>query len=481
MFLTLQHPFTDLRWLLGPETGRLERPFWPLANPRSDFVRSSGRVTHRNRGGLREWAGEQVFSDASRALLFPDHLRDLSLGGARYYAKIHHALRRYYSNGQFARLEVGLRFNVWGYPSEANADVDKVSLLHSILELPIRACGKAPTAKTLGLVHAGDLLAEHFLFASTTRGVETQPWWFSAGSPAIVLDYCRGWGLQQLPLPPHTREVLDLPNVGIRLSHAWLKIKHQLCSTWIISRGREHGDEVRKLRMHLTRLHTERECLNTVLFQAKDTGKLEWVGNVERTEALQRYLNDALRVTERSERFGFDQSAMIDVAQRAHEIASEDLSLHEVRRQVAEKIVSHLRREQKAHTQIIALEGSKVTTTIFNGPVNTGGGDINVITAETINNSFNKVQASQASSDLKEALKEAITQVVELAKKLPQEQAQTVLKDLDAFTGEATSAKPRKAWYELSAKGILDAAKTVAALAGPVTTAVTAVLALLAG
>lgn len=480
MFLTLQHPFTDLRWLMGPDTGRLDRPFWPLANPRKDFVRSSGRVTQRHRGGLREWAGEQVFSDASRALLFPDHLRDLCLGSSRYYAKIRHALRRYYSNGQFARLEVGLRFNVWGYPSEP-VDVERLTLLHTILELPIRARGKAATAQTLGLVHAGNLLAEHFLFASTTRGVATQPWWFSAGSPGIVLDYYRTWGQEQLPLPPHTREVLELPNVGVRLSHCWLQINQQLCSTWIISRNKEHDEEVRKLRMHLTRLHTERECLNAVLYHARSAGELQWVGNVERAEALQRYLNDALRVTESPVRFGFDQSAMIDVAQRAHEIAAQDLSLHEMRRQVAEKIDSHLRREQKTHTVINVLEGGIVSKTTFNGPIYTEGGDVNVVTANVINNSFNKVQASQISTELKSALNEVTDLVSKLAKQLPQAQAKRVAKDLDTLTTEATSDTPRKEWYELSAKGILDAAKTVAAMAGPVTTAVTAVLALLAG
>ena len=480
MFLTLQHPFTDVRWLIGPESGRLDRPFWPLANPRKDFVRSSGRVVHRSRGGLKEWAGEQVFSDASRALMFPDHLRDVSLGGARYYAKIHHALRRYYSNGQFARLEVGLRFNVWGYPS-TNADVDRVALLQAILELPVRLRSKVATAKTQGLVHAGDLLAKHFLLASTRRGVAAQPWWFSAGAPAIVLDHYNGWGVEQLPLPPHTREVLDLPLMGIRLSHAWLQINHQLCSTWIISRGKGHDDEVRKLRMHLTRLHTERECLNTVLFHARDGGKLQWVGHVERAEALQRYVNDALRVTESPVRFGFDQSAMIDVAQRAHDIAAQDLSLQDMCRQVAEKIAAHLQREKQTHTVINVLEGGKVTNATFNGPVSTNGGDINIITAETINNSLNKVQGSQASPDLKDAVKQVIEQVKKLAEQLPEAQAKTLIKDLEALTTEAVSPTPRQEWYELSAKGILEAAKTVAAMAGPVTTAVTAVLALLAG
>jgi hypothetical protein len=80
---------------------------------------------------------------------------------------------------------------------------------------------------------------------------------------------------------------------------------------------------------------------------------------------------------------------------------------------------------------------------------------------------------------MKEALKELTAKVAELAKQLPPDKAEPVSKDLLALTSEAVSKEPRKAWYELSANGLLEAAKTVAEMTGPVTTAVKAVLALL--
>ncbi len=61
------------------------------------------------------------------------------------------------------------------------------------------------------------------------------------------------------------------------------------------------------------------------------------------------------------------------------------------------------------------------------------------------------------------------------------DEAEKVSRDLHTLASEATSKAPRKAWYELSGQGLIEAAKTVAAMAGPVTTAVKAVLSLLAG
>ena len=120
-----------------------------------------------------------------------------------------------------------------------------------------------------------------------------------------------------------------------------------------------------------------------------------------------------------------------------------------------------------------------MNTSINMGNVSVGG-DFNAITAENITNSFNKAAASEANADMKEALKNLALQVAELAKALPQEKAESVSRDLNTFTGEAVSKQPRQQWYELSANGLLEAAKSVTSLAAPVTTAVKAVLALIA-
>lgn len=81
--------------------------------------------------------------------------------------------------------------------------------------------------------------------------------------------------------------------------------------------------------------------------------------------------------------------------------------------------------------------------------------------------------------DRKNGLKELTVQVTELAKRMPPEQAEQVARDLESLTKEATSKATAQEVVRVSADGLIEAAKTVAEMAAPVTTAVKAVLALL--
>ena len=69
--------------------------------------------------------------------------------------------------------------------------------------------------------------------------------------------------------------------------------------------------------------------------------------------------------------------------------------------------------------------------------------------------------------------------MTEMVKSLPEKDQKRVAKDYQSLAAEATSEEPRKEWYELSAKGLIEAAETVGAMAAPVITAVKAILALL--
>lgn len=279
--------------------------------------------------------------------------------------------------------------------------------------------------------------------------------------------------------PPHTRHVLDAASVGTSVSHCWLQFGSQRCSTWFLAVGTGDREELRRLRIHLLRLHAERECLKLVLLRVND-GKLDLGKDASRSDAVQQYLNDALKAIEKPQRYGLAQSAMLDAARQALGIALEgqEASLQLMRRQVAAKVKGYIQREQNTATVINNVYGDQMNTNIQLGDVNVQG-DFNLVTAKNIQNSFNKAGSADVGAELKDKLKALAVEVARLAKQLPPEQAEAVSKDLETLTTEAVSKKPRKEWYELSAKGLLEAAKTVAELAAPVTTAVKAVLALL--
>jgi hypothetical protein len=199
------------------------------------------------------------------------------------------------------------------------------------------------------------------------------------------------------------------------------------------------------------------------------------------SDLIQLYLKDAVNLLQRPQFMGLQQSAMLDVAREALGTAfeGETASLESMRKQVASQVDGFVRRAQSTAIVINYIEGNYMSTNIQMGNV-TVSGDFNVVTATNIQNSFNKAANSGVPEELKTKLKELSVQVANLVKELPPDDAEKASKDLEALTSEAVSKKPRREWYELSAKGLVDAAKTVAKMAAPIATAVKAVLALIA-
>ncbi len=94
--------------------------------------------------------------------------------------------------------------------------------------------------------------------------------------------------------------------------------------------------------------------------------------------------------------------------------------------------------------------------------------DSQVVVAKSITDSFNRVQESSASDEIKSKLAE-LTKVVDVVRKhLPAEVAQDMAKDLDTFVVEATKKVPRRKWYDLSAEGLKQAAQTVGEIGKPI-------------
>jgi hypothetical protein len=97
--------------------------------------------------------------------------------------------------------------------------------------------------------------------------------------------------------------------------------------------------------------------------------------------------------------------------------------------------------------------------TVKIGDNNSFSGDL--IVATSIRNSFNKADHSDVSKSLKAALKKLTVAVAKMAEEMSKENAEQAANDLQSLTNEATSSKPRKKWWKLSAKGLQDAAKAV--------------------
>lgn len=475
MLLVVQHPLADFREFLGA-SGRLGRPTWPLPSLNKDFIRSFGQVRARLRGGIAEWAGEEAYCIARGAIRFPDQLRAISLGSGAFSVTAQRTFRRFHSDGMVSRAEIGLGLRGADLPVTPATSADLLKLIHDCAQLPVKVKGADGQLQDSKLVSCAGALARNYLRATTNRkaGGDLQPWWISQGDPALLVE---GADPATLPLTPYARRVLDVN--GIRVFHDWLQFGPHKCSTWFIGPTKSSSDALRRLRIHLMRLHAERECLRLTLTMFA-RGKLPLDG-AKVPALVQEYLNDAIRALQKSERFGLPQSEMFDAALSAVDIATEGqyASLEKMRRQVFVKLQDYLKKTEASSNVTVVVQGDYVSSKISMGNVSVEG-DFNVVTAKNITNSFNKAASAEVNDDLKERLKELNIAVAKLAAQLPAEKAEEVSKDIQALTAEATSKEPRRKWYELSADGLVEAAKAVKDMAAPIATAVGAVLALLA-
>lgn len=101
------------------------------------------------------------------------------------------------------------------------------------------------------------------------------------------------------------------------------------------------------------------------------------------------------------------------------------------------------------------------------------------VIASSIQNSFNKASDAR-SSELQSHLEQLCRDVETLARTLPKDTANQLSQDLSTFVSEASKPQPRRKWYELSAEGLIDAAKACAGAASPIIKTVEGIVTLLA-
>jgi hypothetical protein len=111
--------------------------------------------------------------------------------------------------------------------------------------------------------------------------------------------------------------------------------------------------------------------------------------------------------------------------------------------------------------------------------INVGDNFSGTIITGMVKNSFNKIESSNASDDLKKTLKQLAQAVEVMNKTLPDEQALEVQDDLDKLVEEATKDAPKQKWYSVSIDGLTKAAENLGDVGKPVVTLAAKVLALL--
>ncbi|MCC6930547.1 MAG: hypothetical protein IT359_16285 [Gemmatimonadaceae bacterium] len=415
MLLALQLPFADLRPFSPDETGRLTVPAWPLAEPDKEFVRGFGVVTERARGGVDSWAGEEVYCRASRAVKFaPRDAAHASQenGSSRISAKC--AFRRLlYDGSAVGRLEVGLAFGASGSPSNTQGRaIGVVEMVEQLATAPVRIKSVHGHEVQLPLVDVGATFIERYARATTRADwvprARHGPSLVRAGAPLAILEY-RAKQLRQLPT---NRRVLATGDASIALSFCRVvrgKGRDGF-GVWLIGHGDGvDRDRLRQLRIHLLRLHAEKEALRLTLRAMIDRSIAITPGS-SATDDLADYLEELFKLLTKHTRFGLAQSPLLGVAQQFDDqisMGERDTLLSQLSR-LKGRLDRTMQRFSDASGRIVISQGANATAYVFPGgsmsgnTYNVSGGQVGAVgdNATASNNTFVQNNALAPGVDL---------------------------------------------------------------------------------
>jgi hypothetical protein len=503
VFFVVQYPLCDTRYFLPNRGNRLSRPDWPpsLKKP-LQFVRSFGGAEKRQFGPEPDWADEKTYCRAHRAVRFPG-LRKIRLGTADAPCKVDVVFRRLFHDGQaVARVEIGFR----GY-SSSETPLDTLGLLslaQGILQLPSHVPLKLPPFRDVSLVLQGPTLAR--LLARATRKASSTPTSSEPDGPPTVVARSVEDGNPILIVELSPEEWTEPPDAfqrinpeqlgGARLAFGWVEaLPDSVVGMWVLSPGNADAETIRALRLCLLRLHAEQEVLATVIAQIRRGWIIDDLDD-ERAEALFDYLNRGTRLINKTYRNGISQNALLSAFYAADAITPPaDRTLLIQRLKDAHDLVwrkvqtFNQLRENIRQVSIYCIQGDQVVTnqgdiigsTLINSPVT------NVI-AKQIENSFNTASGKLEGQDEK---KKALAELHDTVQKLNETLAKSapagtdvkakqaeVGANFEVLSQQAAADKPLPGVMEVTGKGLIDAAKTVAEMVGPITIAVKGVLAL---
>lgn len=491
MLFLVHFPFADLRSFV-PEVGHLlqDRPDWTLPpDPRRpEFLRGLGPL--RKRSSFREndhviWPGEGWYATARRGIRLPQSITDL-FSDPRLTVTPHHIVRRIYSNGRESwRVDMG-------FGCVINDDLslrDVVTMCRTMLKIPVRVRAgerlhqrRGSFGPPLPLLQQQEAIAD-LLARATQAQVETADAanvrGFICGRPMVIVE-CNE---HDRPLDIEIQDVdrrhirhfshgdpMELEGLGLTARIAGQEIPVVILKTSLPS----DDPDVWGYRVALGRIHAEREILTSVL---RALGREE----IPETPALERYFSRIHSDFFSERRFGVSQSnvraaiATYETLTPSETLALNDklLSRRQSRNRVSE-LVTQLR--PNAGPILIAEAGSVLT-------MNSSYIGGNVIGSQVaVGSSFQNasvVIGKAADAQVKQPLEDLLKLTQSLVAQLQDDAAkQAVANKMEALAKEATSLKPDHSMLKVTGQGLIDAAKFVADLGGPIVKAVGVVLGL---
>jgi hypothetical protein len=311
-------PFADARPFLTLETGHLTAPTWPLPEPRRQFIRAVGQVLERRRGGVDPWAGEDTYCDAAGALRLVPPAGPTPIPVSGGTARLACAFRRFFADGRaVSRIEAGFTTRLRRKGKHPLSAEDVLAIVRGVMALPV-AIPSSDRPKTVAFAQAGEPLAQ-FILASTTKrtspAITIEPWWMHPGEPLFLAEHGAG---HVASLRRRSVESAPLAEAGIELAYALVTGPgNQDYGLWLLGLA-PNTDRVklRRLRIHLLRLHAEREALKQLL-RLMSQKKLD-----PSSDEAQSYISDALGILNSPRKYGVEQPQLLEAAYESDELVN---------------------------------------------------------------------------------------------------------------------------------------------------------------
>ena len=308
MLLTLRIPVVDLRPFCFSDYPRSVRLPSTWSEDR-DFVRYFGPVTKRWRGPIDPWVSERAYCKYDRALRFPPSypalltrdIPDLVFFGIKrrlYPATtrndLFHVDLQLAGRSKSFSLKPGTSFRTY-----SPAKIDLAATINAVLSMPATVMAALDSPVTQQLGRLGPSIARALDVATTVGDPSGK---LVSGSPAIAIEIeerdaiatMRGgeWNIRE----------------GLRLTTRTVVFNGRVINVFVVKRPHwVDRYRARALRIHLLRLHSEREYLRQLARLLAVDGFVDSCGHAQ-IERIQEALNQSLRTLTRSQSYGFSTS-----------------------------------------------------------------------------------------------------------------------------------------------------------------------------
>jgi len=491
-----------------------------------DFIRSFGAVRRRRLGPITGWKGESLYCDLRNLVRFHRSIPEVAYrgpnGSALAITGVH---RRFYNDGRaMGRFEIGFKFEWFSSTRGESFAEDEMppeavgQILRFVLESPMSIADHySPNADAVSkrkvirhemqLADAGPSFASAFLFAST-KDLPANPadhsWWVRVGSPVLFVAYAPH-ELQRLPVGASPLNIFgtSAPADGAQQSAGaaapdsrpiihldkHLLNRESAPRVWYISQGSHSPtarDFARRARVHLMRFASETEGA-TGIIRLIQLGKIPLVRSKEEndpSDRLQRYLGDAIKFLRRKVGAGMDNDVLFKALIASQEsLPIEDTdsledSILDARRSVRQQIQRYVN-ETNNYIKGDLVRGNKNELNVGPGGVASGVVQQNAGRDAKAEVNSEVTQLSPEVKQLFDTLQKQINDATTAAGASPADKA-IVQQKLDEFQAQVKKGKENRKWYEVSAKGLLDAVGAVGAIVAPIGAIVAKIVAMVA-